>query len=155
MYHKVIVIGYAGRDPELRYTPDGQLVAALSVASSYGREGGKITLWWRISLWGRLAEIASSYVRSGSLVYVEGYLRPDPQTGGPRIYQRRDGAAGAAYELTADTLRLLSRPDSPAPVAASPAPAPAPAAAAEAAPPAQAAAPAPATPPPELDDLPF
>ena len=59
------------------------------------------------SLWGRQAETANQYLSRGRKVYIEGHLRPDPQTGSPSIYQKRDGTVGASYEITADSVTFL------------------------------------------------
>ena len=102
-----------GRDPEMRYTPSGQAVTNLSVATNrqYTASDGqrvKETAWFRVSVWGRQAETSNQYLRRGSRVLVEGRLRPDPATGGPRIYTRQDGTTGASFEITANWVQFLS-----------------------------------------------
>ncbi len=97
----------------MKYTPSGQPVTNFSVASnrSYNDASGqpvKETIWFRITAWGKLAETCSQHLQSGSKVLVEGRLTPDPDTGGPRIWNRQDGSAGASYEITASTVRFLS-----------------------------------------------
>ncbi len=112
MYHKIIIVGNLGRDPEMRYTPDGTPVTSFSVAtnrrwtSSDGTPGEE-TVWFRITVWRRQAEIAAQYLSKGRQVMIEGRLRPDPATGGPRVYQRQDGSYGAQYEVTADRIIFL------------------------------------------------
>jgi len=113
MYHTIIIVGNLGRDPEMRYTPNGQAVTSFSVASSReytGSNGQKVkeTIWFRISAWGKLAETTNQYLRKGSKVLVEGRLVPDATTGGPRIYQRQDGTSAASFEISASTVRFLS-----------------------------------------------
>jgi single-strand DNA-binding protein len=113
MYHTIIIAGNLGRDPEMRYLPSGQAVCNFSVATNrqYTNSDGqqiKETTWFRISSWGRLAEICNQYLRQGSKVLVEGRLVSDPATGGPRIWTRQDGSAGASYEISASTVRFLS-----------------------------------------------
>lgn len=113
MYHKVTLIGNLGRDPELRYTPSGQAVSNFSMATTEkwtGQDGQlqERTIWWRVSAFGKQAEIINQYLKKGSKVYVEGRLQADPKTGGPRIYQRQDGTAGSSFEVTASTIKFLS-----------------------------------------------
>lgn len=113
MYQKTIIAGNLGRDPEMRYTQSGQAVTNFSVATNrqYTDSNGqqvKETIWFRISAWGKLAETCNQYLRRGSKVLVEGRLNADPDTGGPRIWNKQDGTASASFELTADTVRFLS-----------------------------------------------
>lgn len=113
MYHTIIIAGNLGRDPEMRYLPSGQGVCNFNVATSrkYTRGDGEQvdeTIWFRISAWGKLAEVCNQYLRQGSKVLVEGTIRPDPASGGPRIWTRQDGTAGASYEVNASTVRFLS-----------------------------------------------
>ena len=113
MYQTVIVVGNLGRDPEMRYIPSGQAVTSFSMATSrkYTGSDGQLvdeTTWFRISVWGRQAEACNQYLKRGSRVLVEGRLRPDPATGGPRIWTRQDGTPGASFELTASFVRFLS-----------------------------------------------
>jgi single-strand DNA-binding protein len=113
MYHSVTVVGNLGRDPEMRYTPAGQAVTNFSVAASrkYKSSEGELvdeTVWFRVSAWGKQAETCNQYLKKGSRVLVEGRLNPDNATGGPRVYTRQDGSSGAAFELTANTVRFLS-----------------------------------------------
>ena len=114
MYQKVIIIGNLGRDPEMRYMPDGTAVTSFSVATSRrwtDRNSGQPvdeTTWFRVSVWGRQAETANQYLSKGSKVLVEGRMKPDPATGAPRICTRQDGTAGASFELTAEVVRFLS-----------------------------------------------
>jgi single-strand DNA-binding protein len=61
-----------------------------------------------VTAWGVTAENCNQYLNKGSKVLVEGRLTSDPETGGPRLFTRRDGTAGAAYEVTAGTVRFLS-----------------------------------------------
>jgi single-strand DNA-binding protein len=113
MYHRIIIVGNLGRDPEMRFTPSGQQVTNFSVATNrtYTASSGetvKETIWFRVTTWGRLAETCSQYLRRGSRVLVEGRLVPDPSTGGPRVYTRQDGSTGASFEVTAQVVRFLS-----------------------------------------------
>ena len=115
-YHTIIIVGRLGRDPELRYTPTGQAVCNLSVASdsSYtNRDGQRVsqTTWFRVTVWGKQAETASQFLQKGRQVLVEGRLNSD-ENGGPRIWTRQDGTPAASYEISATTIRFLgSRTD--------------------------------------------
>jgi single-strand DNA-binding protein len=113
MFHTIIIVGNLGRDPEMRYTPNGQAVTSFSVATSrqYTSSNGqkvKETIWFRISAWGKLAETCNNFLRKGSKVLVEGRLIPDANSGGPRVWNRADGTPSASYEVNASTVRFLS-----------------------------------------------
>jgi len=113
MFQTIIIAGNLGRDPEMRYMPNGQAVTNFSVATSrkYSTSDGqqvKETIWFRVSAWGKQAEICNEYLRKGSKVLVEGRLRPDPATGGPRIWTDQEGNARASFEINASTVRFLS-----------------------------------------------
>jgi single-strand DNA-binding protein len=112
MYHTIILVGRLGRDPEMRYTPSGQAVTSFSVATDYQTKSPdgnweKKTIWVRVTVWGKQAETASQYLKKGREVLIEGRLNPDPSTGGPKIWTRQDGTAGASYEVTANTVRFI------------------------------------------------
>mgnify|MGYP001604000504 CR=1 FL=1 len=113
MYHTIIVVGNLGRDPEMRYTPSGQAVTNLNVATNRqytGQDGQPVkeTIWFKVSVWGKSAEACNQYLSKGSKVLVEGRLNADKQTGGPRVWNRQDGTPGASFEVTAQTVRFLS-----------------------------------------------
>jgi len=113
MFHQIIIVGNVGKDPDMRYTPSGQAVTSFSVATSreYKDASGeqvKETIWFRVSTWGKTAEICNQYVKKGSKVLVEGRLTPDKATGGPRVWTKQDGTAQASFEVTANTVRFLS-----------------------------------------------
>jgi single-strand DNA-binding protein len=155
--NKCMIIGNLGRDPEMRYTASGQPVTQFTVAvnRNYKNQAGEWqeeTEWFRIVVWGPLAERTAEYLRKGRKVYVEGRLQT-------RQWEGQDGQKRYTTELVANTVTSLDprpRDDTPrdeAPrdeVPGEPA-----AASRERAP---AAAGAPAEPAPEytdLDDLPF
>lgn len=107
MLNQSQIIGFLGRDPEVRYTADGKAIANLAVATSEpykDRETGqrlKHTEWHRIVLFGRQAEVAKEYLKKGSLVYVEGRLRTRRwQKGGEDRY---------TTEIVGTELTLLDR----------------------------------------------
>ncbi len=112
-YQTVILVGNLGRDPEMRFTPSGQPVTSFSVATSRSynnSDGGKVdeTTWFRVTVWGKQAETCNQYLHKGSKVLVEGRLVPDQQSGGPKLFQRKDGTWGASFDITANTVRFLS-----------------------------------------------
>src|SRR5690606_12253690 len=113
MHQVLTIVGNLGRDPELRYLPSGEAVCNLSVATNRrwnDRQTGEAqeeVCWFRVSVWGKQAEAVNEYLSKGRQVLVEGRLRPDPETGGPRVYLRQDGTAGASFEVVAQTVRFL------------------------------------------------
>lgn len=114
MFQKVILVGNLGGSPELRYTPGGQAVANFSMATNKSwndaqGERQERTTWWRVTCWGKLGEVASKYLSKGRQVMVEGRMNPDPETGGPKVWEARDGTARASYEVTAQVVKFLGR----------------------------------------------
>jgi len=113
MYQSVTIIGRLGRDPEMRYLPNGDPVTSFSVATDFVRndkngQRQKETVWFRVSVFGKQAENANQYLSKGKMVLVEGRLRSDPRTGGPVVYQRQDGTPAAAFEIIANSVCFLS-----------------------------------------------
>jgi len=111
-FHTIIIVGNLGRDPEMRFLPSGQPVTSFSMASSRSytnSQGEKIdeTLWFRVSVFGKMAETCNQYLHKGSKVLVEGRLQAD-KNGSPRVWTRQDGTPGASFEVTAATVRFLS-----------------------------------------------
>ncbi len=110
-YQKIVLVGNLGRDPEMRYTPSGQAVTNLNVATNrrYTNSSGEQveeTVWFRVSVWGRQAETVHQYLRKGRQVLVEGRLVAD-ENGNPRIWNRQDGSPAASFEVSAQTVRFL------------------------------------------------
>jgi single-strand DNA-binding protein len=105
-FNKITIVGYLGRDPVLRYTPQGQAVCDFSVATSERRSGGgsgesqETTTWFRVTLWGKQAETANQYLTKGKQVYVEGRLRQGE-------YTDREGVKRTTLEVTATDLHFL------------------------------------------------
>ncbi len=110
-FSKVTVAGALAKDPEMRYTPSGQPVTSFSIPVSrrYETHGEQVneTIWHRVTVWGNAAEACNKYLKKGSIVLVEGRLIPDRKTGGPRLYQRSDGSAGASFEMNALSIQFL------------------------------------------------
>src|SRR5687768_18622566 len=105
--NKVILIGNLGRDPEVRYMPEGGAVANISVATTdtwkdKSGEKQERTEWHRVAFFGRLAEIAGEYLKKGSQVYVEGSLRT-------RKWKDEEGQERYTTEIVADEMKMLGR----------------------------------------------
>jgi single-strand DNA-binding protein len=111
MYQQMTIVGNLGQDPEMRYMPDGTAVTNFSVATNRkwgdGETRQEETTWFRISVWGRQAETCNQYLHKGSRVLVVGRIKPDPDTGGPRLYTRQDGSVGSSFEVVAQTVRFM------------------------------------------------
>jgi single-strand DNA-binding protein len=112
MFQKVVIVGNLGTDPEMRYTPSGSAVTNFSVATnrkwsdSQGNQQEE-TVWFRVSVWGKMAETCNQYLSKGRQVLVEGRMRSDPETGGPRIWTDQNGQPRASYELTGLEVKFL------------------------------------------------
>jgi single-strand DNA-binding protein len=113
MYQKIVVVGNLGGDPEMRYLPDGTAVTNFSLATNRrwtDRQTGQPTdetTWFRVSVFGRQAESVNQYLAKGRMALVEGRMRPDPATGGPRLWTGQDGTTRASYEITADSVQFI------------------------------------------------
>jgi single-strand DNA-binding protein len=105
-FNKIILVGNLGRDPELRYTPQGTPVCSFSLATNEKRkdrntgENQDLTTWFRVTLWGRQAETASQYLTRGKPVYIEGRLRVEEWTD-------RDGKARHTLEVNATDMQFI------------------------------------------------
>jgi single-strand DNA-binding protein len=111
-YQKLVLVGNLGGDPEMRYTPSGQAVTNFSLAVNNNRvdEDGVVhesTTWFRISVWGKQAEVCNQYLSKGRQVLVEGRLTIDRETGGPRIWTDQNGQPRASFEVSAFDVRFL------------------------------------------------
>ena len=118
MYQHITIVGRLGRDPEMRFTPNGQAVTSFNVATDrqWADAAGvkqKETTWFRVSVWGKQAESTNQYLKKGSMVLVEGRMTPDPATGSPRIFKKQDGTEGASFEIAASAVRFLSSKGEP------------------------------------------
>jgi single-strand DNA-binding protein len=103
--NKVIVIGNLGRDPELRYTQNGQAVANFTVATNENwtnkaGEREERTEWHRVVAWGRVAELCAEYLAKGRTVYVEGRLQT-------REWEDKEGQKRRSTEIVAQTVQFL------------------------------------------------
>ena len=116
MYHTLIIVGNVGKDPEMKFSPEGQAITNFSVATNREyrkKDGEKVqeTIWFNITTWGKQAETCNQYVKKGMKVLVDGRLTPDKETGAPKTWVKKNGDAGSSYEVTASTVRFLSRSD--------------------------------------------
>ena len=104
-FNKVILVGNLGRDPELRYTPQGTPVCSFTMATNERRKDktGEMqdhTTWFRVTLWGRQAETASQYLTKGRPIYIEGRLRVDEWTD-------RDGKPRYTLDVQATDMQFI------------------------------------------------
>lgn len=112
MFQKVLLIGYLGNEPVMRYTAQGDAVTSFRVATNRrwttpDGEPGEETIWFSVSVWGAQAEATNQFLVKGRQVFVEGRLVPDRETGGPQIWTTDDGQPRASYELRALTIQFL------------------------------------------------
>ncbi|CAM5205625.1 Single-stranded DNA-binding protein OS=Castellaniella defragrans (strain DSM / CCUG 39792 /65Phen) OX=1437824 GN=BN940_01916 PE=3 SV=1 [Castellaniella denitrificans] len=105
--NKVILVGNLGRDPEVRYSPDGAAICNVSIATTSqwkdkaSGERREETEWHRVVFYNRLAEIAGEYLKKGRSVYVEGRLKT-------RKWQDKEtGADRYSTEIVADQMQML------------------------------------------------
>ena len=109
--NKVILVGNLGRDPEVRYIPDGGAICNVSIATTSSwkdKTSGdrrEETEWHRVVFYNRLAEIAGEYLRKGRPVYVEGRLKT-------RKWQNKEGVDQYTTEVVADQMQMLGGRDS-------------------------------------------
>jgi len=104
-FNKVILVGNLGRDPELRYTPQGTPVCSFSMATNERRKdkNGEMqdqTTWFKVTLWNRQAETAAQYLTKGRPVYIEGRLRVEEWTD-------RDGKPRHTLEVHATDMQFI------------------------------------------------
>jgi single-strand DNA-binding protein len=106
--NKVILIGNLGRDPEIRYMPNGDAVCNVNLATTESwndkasGERREVTEWHRVVLFRKLAEIAGQYLKKGSQAYFEGRLRT-------RKWQDKDGVDRYTTEIEASEMKMLGR----------------------------------------------
>ncbi len=104
--NKVILIGHLGRDAEVRYSPNGQAIANITLATSESwkdkntGERQERTEWHRVVFFGRLAEIAGEYLKKGMQIYVGGRLQT-------RKWQDKDGNDRYTTEIVAADMQML------------------------------------------------
>jgi len=141
--NKVILIGHLGKDPDVRYMPNGDQVTNLTLATSEtwkdktSGEKREATEWHRVAFFRKLAEIAGQYLKKGAQVYIEGSLKT-------RKWQDKEGQDRYTTEIVGSEMRMLgARPGGggPPPISSAQPPATTPQ--------------QPASDPADLDDIPF
>ena len=106
--NKIMLIGNAGQDAEMRYTPNGDSVASFTMEVNNNftnREGQQIdeTEWFRINVWGRRAEFVSNYIKKGMQVYAEGRLKSN-------LYQDNAGETKVSLDVNAFDIQIVQDP---------------------------------------------
>ena len=106
----IVLVGRAGRDPEIRYFESGKVVTTFSMAVNRPMKDAQ-TDWFDIEIWGKQAEIAGEYVKKGSLIGIEGRIRWDSWT------SKDSGDLNIKPLVVAESIRLLGskRDNSPSP----------------------------------------
>ncbi len=104
-FNKIILVGYLGQDPTIRYMPNGDAVCSFSVATTERRkdQAGEFqdqTTWFRVTIWGKRGETANQYLTKGKQLYVEGRLRTNE-------YTAQDGTRRTTLEVTATDFHFL------------------------------------------------
>lgn len=101
-FNKIILMGNLGRDPELRYTATGTPVCNFSLATSEKRGDKETTTWFRVTFFGKQAEVASQYLQKGKSVYIEGRITLDK-------YIDRDGKERQSLDVMGTDLKLMDK----------------------------------------------
>jgi single-strand DNA-binding protein len=103
MYHYTVIAGRLGRDPEMRYTPQGKAVVTFSVAVDTFRGSGEAQpTWYRVTAWEKAAEACNAYLHKGDLVLCEGEAAVS-------AYMGKDGQPRASLELRARSVKFLEK----------------------------------------------
>ena len=106
-FNKITIVGYLGRDPELKFLPSGNAVCNFSVAATEKRnsrdgEAQETTTWFKITVWGKQAENCNEYLSKGSQAYIEGRLSLQE-------YTDREGQKRSTLEVNASDVRFLGK----------------------------------------------
>jgi single-strand DNA-binding protein len=96
----VQIAGHLGQDPEVRFTPSGQKLTILRVATNIRRGDKEKTVWWRATIWGDRFDKRLAYLRKGSAVFVMGEMGP------PEMYTDKNGNQQISLEITAEMVSL-------------------------------------------------
>ena len=99
-FNKITIVGYLGRNPELRYTPNGTAVCDFSMATSEKKGDADVTTWFKVTVWGKQAEVANQYLTKGTQVYIEGRVSL-------REYTDRDGNKRTSLEVNATDMKFI------------------------------------------------
>lgn len=92
--------GHLGADPETRFTPGGQKVTTLRIATNSYQNGQDVTIWWRVTCWGDKFDKILPHLKKGSAVIITGEMKK------PEIYTDKEGRPQVALELTAESIRF-------------------------------------------------
>lgn len=99
MLNKIILIGRLGHDPSSKEV-NGQTVVNFSLATSFKVKDREETEWFKVSLWGNVAEVAKKYLHKGDITYIEGRIQT-------RSYEDKEGVKKQSIEVIGSTLKLL------------------------------------------------
>jgi|WetSurSiteA1Bulk_404760.scaffolds.fasta_scaffold25075_3 single-strand DNA-binding protein len=109
--NQVVIYGRLTKDPTMKYNDKGTAIATLRVADNFGSGDSKVTSYWNVSVFGNQAEACNQYLKSGRQVVIVGRVRPDPQTGNPRMWDY-EGKTYTALDVTASHVEFVgSKPD--------------------------------------------
>lgn len=100
MLNKAILIGHLGRDPETRFTKNGNAVCHFSVATNYKYKDDNKTEWHNIVAWGKIAELCGEYLKKGSKIYIEGRIQTNE-------WEDKEGNKKQNKEIIAETIKFL------------------------------------------------
>jgi len=107
MYHKILVVGNMGNEPEFKYTPNGLEVCGFSLASNRKhKDGMDEKIWFSVSVFGNQAKPCADYLHKGSKVMVEGRLRAN-ENGNPQTFTKGDGTVVSTFNITANQVVFL------------------------------------------------
>lgn len=97
----VQIAGRLGKDPEVRFTPSGQKVTKLVVATNVYKNGKEETVWWNVSLWGTRFDKLVSFLKKGSAIIVVGEMSK------PEIYTDKEGRPQVSMDMNADIVKFM------------------------------------------------
>ena len=98
--YQITIIGNVGKDPEVKYLPDGLMICNFSVAENEKVKGVPVTTWYKVAAFGKLAEICDKYVVKGKQLYVQGRLKLEE-------WKDKEGNNKYTLAITASTIQLL------------------------------------------------
>lgn len=102
-FNKVTLVGNLGKDPELRYTPQGDAVCSFTMATNEKRQGENVSTWFKVTLWRKTAEAAAKYLAKGTPVYIEGRLSVEEWTD-------RDGKERYTLAVNGTDMQFIGAP---------------------------------------------
>lgn len=115
-FNKITIVGNLGKDPDLRYTPDGTAVCNFNLATNHkGKDGNFEATWFKVTLWKNRALAAAQYLQKGSSVYIEGRLSIEKWTDRDGVQQFSLGVQASDMQFIGS--RDADRPEEAAPVA--------------------------------------